>query len=226
MRTNAAKKLEAPAPASPARINFGTLKTKKTNGKTAYPVLPDELGTAGKLAKEIRKLRGELQSIEAAEETNCADLRQLVEQFYWHHYSGRASVESSVEVAIPSEGKEPASRVLVSLGSRFKKTDMEAFRSGAVRLMGEEKFGRLFKDGFTVKIDGEQIPVDRQQEFVDGLNDLCVRLNCDNAVDAQATIVHATDFKDARHTVLTEEENSELNKLYPTIVSIKTEGVA
>lgn len=210
---------------SRSKLQFGKIASKKAEA-SKYPVVPDELGKLKELAKSLREIRAKKAAILGADAVTSGALAKMILPFYWQHYQGKSVIESSVEIDAGDDN-----RILAMLGSKFsipkdgdKRPDLDAFFKRALATIGD-RYKLFFRDGFIVKVDGDKIPAEKQQDFLNGINDLCIKMGIDpSCVEGEPTIKHTEEFKIKRHSMLTPVENAALNAIYPTVVAFKTEG--
>lgn len=239
MRTNTATAETPPpaavAPATSAKpaakkagLDFRNIGMKKSSGKKEYPALPDDLGTAGEIARNCRSIREEITALDGQKKTEDAELIGLVYQWFWQNYQGKAEVPSSVIVHIPAKDGEPASKILVTIPAKYKAVDPKELESAKARIIaaiGEQNYEGFFRDAFAIKIDGDLISAEHHQDFINELSALCEKFNCLDALEATPTIKTTKEFHTKRHQFLTADQNRDLNAVYPIIPMIKTKGV-
>lgn len=237
MRTNTVTVESQPPAAAPtsskpvakkAGLDFKGIGMKKSSGKKEYPSLPDDLGTAGEIARSCRGIREEITALEGQKKTEDAELLTLVYQWYWANYQGKAEVPSSVIVRIPATGDQPESRILVTIPSKYKAVDpkeLESAKAKIIAAIGEQNYEGFFRDAFAIKIDGDLIAAEHHQDFINELSALCEKFNCLDALEATPTIKTTKEFHAKRHQFLTVEQNRDLNGVYPIVPMIKTKGV-
>jgi hypothetical protein len=232
MRTNVARKQTvvaepkpAPKPNPGGGLNFGMFKKASTGSRTSYPTVPDELGKLAESAKTVRALREQMEALEGQEKTLCFEIRNLVTAHAWQAWNGRSAVESGFQIDVPGEAPVLAllnNRYSIAKGADEKKPNLDVFKNTMRGIIGEQ-YDVFFKGAFQVKVNGDLIPVEKHQEFIDGLGELVAKLQVDPAaITAEPTVKAASIFHVQRHTALTAEQNGVLDQYFPMTVQIKT----
>ena len=207
-----------PAPKTPAisKINLAGFATKSATTGKVYPVLPDPEGQVSELVASILTKSDELDALTTSLDLEKAELRTLATQFFFIQHVGRADIASSIEC------RNGESQVTVQFQNRYGIVP-SANEPQLVEVLGEraEKF---FKQGFSLKIDGAKIPLDEANELLGELQELFARHRASEALTATSGIVPTKDFHIARHTALTPEENTAVERICPIIKAVKTKG--
>ncbi len=173
----------------------------------------------------IRGVRAQLKALQGQEQTLAFDIKGLVKNHAFKTWHGQLSIGSGFQFAV--ENEEPITVLLtakynIAKGENEKSPDLPRFESSMRAAIGEN-YEKLFKDGFAVKVDGELIPVEKQQDFLNGLNDLVTKLQLDSgAIQAGPTIKHVKDFHTLRHSLLTPEQNAAVDEQYPMVIQVRT----
>lgn len=192
-----------------------TKPTEKKSTKTNYPVLADDAGIIKNLVNAI------LEAEEAADRAALAkkQLAAMAEPQYWEHWHGHHEQESSMK-ALGTEGN-----ALVTFAKRLKKiASADTLAPLADIFAGHES--DFFRERFTMEIDGDAIPLDKQQALVDGLTSLFAEHGCSAALSVTTEVKPLDAFHTSRHTMFTPEQNERINAVLPIMVSIKTKGVS
>ena len=81
-----------------------------------------------------------------------------------------------------------------------------------------------FRQAVTLKINGEQLPVDKAQDIVNEIQEVLARHHATDALEISEEIKPVKTFHDQRHTVFTPEQNVALDAAAPIVAMIKTKG--
>ena len=108
--------------------------------------------------------------------------------------------------------------VRVGFSNSYRGTSDE---TAITRLVGEHA-ARFFKQSFELKIKGDVIPDAAVEPLLAELQELFARHGASAALSAKATIKPTKEFHAARHTLLSVEQNHELDKIVPVSASVKT----
>lgn len=208
-----------PKPAGVKKVTFGAGLAKKTESKTAYPVLPEVRDSAA-LADRILKRTEEFEALKGALETDKAELKMLATPHYFTVNHGRHEVPSSIAVTAKDENGQTTGEVLVTFQNRYSLLPDE---SGLQAILGE-RTGEFFRQCFELKISGDKLPEDRTQELMDELQALFTRFNATDAIEVKEGVKPTKEFHAARHLELSVEENLALDQNCPIIAMIKTKG--
>lgn len=195
------------------KINLNGLKKEETaKVDNKYPVYPDKDGTLAKLMRRVLKLKAAKKSIDGTLKVEESNVKQNVLPFYLSEC--KKNVPSSVVVR--AVGDQEA---LMIFQNRYSKPNLDAVKN----VVGK-KFNDLFKDTFDISIDGEVIMKQagkKSQELIDKLTALFVEYKCQDAITAVESCVPVDNFHTVRHTMLTVEQNLELQNACPLTISIK-----
>lgn len=206
----------APAAATGIRkLNLGAIGSKKASGKTEYPALPASEETQA-LVTSILENSARLEALEGALEIDKAELTAHARQFYFAHCHGKAEIPSSVSCT-DAAGKE----VLISFTNRYKAVSDEA---ALAALVGEENVAAFFKQKFTLKIDGDLVPEDKQETLIYRITELFAELGCSEALTATSSVMPIKEFHTRRHALFTPAVNLELERISPIVAAVKTKG--
>ena len=194
-------------------INLSSIGKKPDKAKTEYPAIQDAGATA--LCDTVLKLADEFDALKGSLDLHKAELVGIAKPEYFTRFNGHADVPSSMS-ARASDGRE----VLVSLTNRYKKpSDEDLIRA----LMGEHA-GRLLQKSFTLELDSNKVPLDKQQQVVDELVAVLAKFGCASALTATAATGPSDDFHVARHLLFPASVNLVLDGLMPMVAAVKTKG--
>lgn len=206
-----------PKPKLGGGISFGgiTKPAEKKTAKTSYPVLTDEGGVITQLVNVILECEEAKDRAESAKKM----LVEIAGPQYFAKWHGHHEQESSMK-ALGTDGN-----ALVTFTKRLKKiTSADALAPLADIFNGQE--AEFFRERFSMTIDGDAIPLDKQQAIVDGLQALFVEHNCPTALTVATEIKPLEAFHTSRHTLFNPEQNRRINDTLPIVASVKTKGVA
>jgi len=207
---------QEPASNSVRKVSFGGIAKKTETAKTVYPVLPDENGQLAVIAARIIERTAQIDALDGALSIDKAELKTLATPFYFTQASGKVDVASSVSV------KSTAGEVLITFPNRYGKLESE----DPLRPILGERTSQLFRQAFTLEIDGDKLPAENAQELMDELQQLFARFNATEALVVKEGIKPVPDFHTMRHTTLNAEQNLALNQICPIVAMIKTKGRA
>lgn len=207
-----AKATPTPAPAL-KKLSFGKI-AKKEETKTSYPVFPDARGEAAEIAARIIERTADFEALKGALETDKAELKFLTTPFYFEANRGRAEVPSSISV------QSPKGEVLVTFQNRYARLESETV---LMPVLGE-RTGEFFRQAFEFKIDGDKLPQDRAQDLINELQELMNRYGALDALEVKDSIKPTPDFHAKRHTLLTPEQNLQVDAACPITATVKTKG--
>jgi hypothetical protein len=235
-------------------MNVATkFKSKTTKAKTEHPVFPDPNQELVEIADELCQWNRDKEILDAKIKGNETLLKEVVQKWFFKHFSGKKDVPSSVKV----EGLiEP---VLVQLTSRCHGVKVEAKNSDkldAIEALLNKVYDKAVDENIKYEIDGNQIhedneamfiealstvfkvfghgavDKDEQKMFVDSLNQTVELGGHDKsggemseAITVAQSITPKASFHTDRHTLLSPEDNEKLQLLMPYVVSIKKKGV-
>lgn len=209
----------APKAGGLKKISFGKVATKKADTKTDYPVFDDP--TVGQqvaeIAARIKKRAGEIEALDGAQKTDKLELRMFGSPFYYQVNAGKHEAPSSI--SIPSAEGE----VLLTFQNRYTKMTDES-EAQLNELLGEDRVARYFKQSFTLKVVGEELPEDHAQAIVDEISAVLEKYRCLAALEVDAQIKPGPTFHAQRLIELSPEENLEIEQICPVITMVKTKG--
>lgn len=215
--------------AAPVRqkLDLGGLGKKKAAGtKTSYPVMP-ETEESAELVRIIRQEAAEFDALKGSFEIHKSELAALAAPFYFQNGHGQLEVPSSIACHATSEHVILGSNVpgieevLVCFQSRYKETTDDA---PILAVMGKERFAKYIRDSFSIKIDGDLVPLASAQELITELQELFAKHNAAGALTAKQIVKPTPNFHAARHTAFDPEENQAINLALPIVVQVKTKG--
>jgi|15BtaG_2_1085339.scaffolds.fasta_scaffold00600_23 hypothetical protein len=192
------------------RINFGGLK--KSAPKTTsndYATIPDPTG-------ELKALATSVVGHKPNADRFVAGKKQLAE----------AAADHALE---NNNGKiEPAKGYLIQTDVGVK--DILALQTSKYRMLDDTsvladinpKLPDLFQEMFEIKIDGNLIPYDKAQDFIDDLVALKDKHGlADESVTFKAKNKPIASFHEARHQLFSVEENKKLQTICPFVSTIR-----
>jgi hypothetical protein len=209
-------KAQSAPTADPLAFLNGIGEAKKPGKTKSYPIYPDTDGAGRKLANRIIQLADAKDELESCSKL----LGGMVTPAYFAHASGKPEPESSMKV-VGNEGS-----VLVTFKKQTKKmSDGNAIAPLKPMFAGREK--DLFFFSFDLKIDSDEIPAASQPAFVAELTQLLAKHGASpKALAVERQFKPSPAFYVQRHTLFTTEQNLEINRTLPVIVSVKTKGVS
>jgi len=220
----------APAP-KPAgglkKISFGKAPKKKEDTGTAYPVFDDpQVGTqVTDMAARIKSRAGQIEALQGANETDKAELKMLVTPFYFTVNHNKSAPPSSIRIPcqVADEahpGQTKPGEVLVTFMNRYYKLEDD---SALVPVLGD-KVGDYFRQTFTGKVNGEELPAGKEQEIVDALNAVLEAHGALAAIEWKEEIKPTKEFHVARHRDFTPAQNLAIEQVAPIVAMVKTKG--
>jgi hypothetical protein len=170
----------------------------------------------GDLVTTVRDLSAEYDAVKGSLDAAKGLLLEKATPFYYGHYHGKTSVESSIEAV-----NEKGERLLVTFQSRYKQADEDAVTA----ILGGDRTSRFFREAFSLKIDGDKIPAAQAEEVLRELSDVLTKYGCPDAISVKAGVIPNDEWHTSRHTVATVAENLLLDECAPLVKSVKTKGV-
>ncbi len=209
----------SPKPSGLKKISFGKVAVKKADTKTDYPVFDDPSVGAqvAEIAARIKKRAGEIEALDGAQKTDKLELRMFGSPFYYQVNAGRHDAPSSI--SIPSTEGE----VLLTFQNRYTKLD-ESAEAQLNDLLGADRVERYFKQAFTLKVVGEELPSEHAQDIVDEISAVLQKYNCLAALEVDSQIKPVSTFHAQRLIELSPEENLQIDEICPVITMVKTKG--
>ena len=201
-------------PDSLRKLSFGTISRKQEGSKTAYPVLPDPNGQLAIIAARIIERAAQIEALDGALTVDKAELKTLATPFYFIQATGKVDVASSISV-ICATGE-----VLVTYPNRYSQLQSE---EPLLPILGE-RTSQFFRQAFTLEIDGDKLPAESAQEFLEQLQQLFVRFDAAEALKVKEGVRPVPDFHTVRHTALNPQQNLALNQVCPIVAMVKTKG--
>ena len=219
----------APPASSPVvkKINLaGFTKKKESSNGSEYPVFPDPLGKAAEAANEILRMTQEFESLEGALKSNKKFLVEITAPFHFQNSSGKADPAKAVLVEAgrrqpDGSMKMTGTRVRIDFKNSYPVLEDE---SALVPLLGDN-VGACFRQKFSLTIDGEKLPADKAQDLLAYLQRLFAEFNASDALTVNSGLAPVEDFHIKRHSLLTPEQNLELQKLCPIRAAVATKNV-
>lgn len=196
-----------------AEIDFGTPTTAPaTRPKSKYPLIE------GKGVKElVDKIVDLSERFDAINDPFKAAKQELIEigfpQFFAKN-NGRPEAPSSM-VAWGDKGG-----ARVTYKDKFTPGDRKALEA---LLPGDA--AKWFRQHWTIKIDGGEIPPLVGAKLVPELNALMKRFGVAHAMEIKAAILPVPEFAAKRHVIFSPSTNEAINKIVPQQASVTTKGV-
>ena len=203
-----------PKPGGLRKVSFGAGIAKKTDTKTACPVMPPVRDSAI-IVDRILERTEQLEALTGALETDKAELKSMALPHYFAVNHGRHEVPSSI-ACLGAKGGE----VLVTFQNRYSMLPDE---SAILPVLGADA-DKFFRQSFELKIKGDKLPAENTQELMDELQALFARFNATDAIEVREGVKPVTEFHAARHLQLTVEQNMALDAACPIIAMVKTKG--
>ena len=207
-----------PAKASAAgtlkKVSFGAGLLKKTDTKTAYPVMPAVRDSA-EVVDRIIERTAQLDALAGALETDKAELKSMALPHYFTVNHGRHEVPSSISCHGTKGGE-----VLVNFQNRYTMLPDE---SALVPILGGD-LDNYFRQSFSLKINGDKLPEENTQQLMDELQALFAKYGATEAIEVKEGVKPVAGFHAARHIGLSVEQNLALDAVCPIIAMVKTKG--
>ena len=202
-------------------VNLGKISANGDVAKKGdYPVLPDPSGDVAKLVDDYIDLNakkkaaeGGLKIVKGELGSEAEGLVPLARKFYLDVAHGKSDVPSSVEVCGSKEGVS----VLVVMQNRYKGADEVAVG----KVIGKANLDRYFHQHFEIKVDGDKVPEAVSQKLIDEIVALFAKHGCADALSAKSQVVPKPEFHEARHSVLSVDQNAKVDELCPLVVAVK-----
>lgn len=227
-------------------------KKKTTKAAATHPIYPDGDGSCGPAVDDIVNLRAKREALDAQIKDAEALIKEKVGAHYFTNFNGKSDIPSSVKVEgsdhavlVQFMNKYPAIAVDEKSADKLAKIH---------KLLGN-KFGDSFHEEFDLLIRGSNVteenreqfiealalianvfchiplPIDFQREFVETLK-ATVECGFDQsggqpceAITVKESVKALSTFHTGRHTLLSSDENIELQSIVPCTISIKSKGV-
>jgi hypothetical protein len=196
------------------KIQFGSMEKKKPERRAEHPLLPDPQGQYATIATRIIERSAQVQALSGALEVDKAEIKTLATPFYFSNGHGKLVVPSSVVVHCPS------GQVLITYQDRYGRLDSE---ERLLPILGQQA-GRLFRQAFTIEIDGDKLPSQQAQGLLDQLQELFTRFRASDALKVREVIRPVSDFHKLRHTLLTPDQNLAIEQVCPIIAMVKVKA--
>ena len=181
---------------------------KKSKGKV-YPSVPDPTGDLALAGEDFVEKKEQLSALEGAVDGLKGEFKEGAVPFYFDHFNGKSTIDSSVQIG---------DHVLVSFMKRYHSTPS---LDSVVELIGEENTGRLFQSGFSIKIDGFQIPPEHAQIILERIGGVFAEFDCTDAIQSEAIVKPTEAFHTERHRLLDTQTNRALHELVPMTIAVK-----
>jgi hypothetical protein len=219
---------------------------KTASGKT-HPILPDEDGIMAKHASNVVSCREQIETLEASLEQSTGELKSAAQSHFFRSCNGTDSLPSAY-IAV---GTSPTDKVQVQMQNKYYPINLSSKgsdeRVSAIKQVVGDQFDGLFKQSFSITIDGNAVPTKSAQRFVNALVSVC-NIFCageahDDAMDDIESILELHEyptvevltakeclapkpcFHSERHHLLDVATNLILNQHLPIGTALKTKGV-
>jgi hypothetical protein len=201
------------------KVSFGAGLLKKTDTKTAYPVMPAVRDSAAVVDRIIERT-AQLDALTGALETDKAELKSMALPHYFSVNHGRHEVPSSIAChGTAVAGRAPA-EVLVNFQNRYTMLPDE---SALLPILGDN-LDNYFRQSFLLKINGDKLPEENTQKLMDELQALFAKYGATDAIEVKEGVKPVAEFHAARHIGLSVEQNLALDAVCPIIAMVKTKG--
>lgn len=168
-----------------------------------FPASPEVLEISDRITERNRQFV----ALKGALETDKAELGKVhVLPWFLQHFHGKSDVPSSVLV----RGAKGITRVTVK--DAYPKLPIEN-DAKLLPILGEDLLNECFRQRLGFELDGDKVPQDRLQEFVDKLKAVCAEFACEDALAVKDLLVPVDNFKALRFTRLTVAQNLQLEQL-------------
>jgi hypothetical protein len=206
-------------------INLGSLKKAAPKDKKEKPLLPDPDGSFAVLVSAGITARQHVDAHELALKQTNDELGRATLSHAFALFHGRsAGIEDSFQV------RTVGGKAMVSLKNAYKVPEDLA---PVVAILGEELAGKVLRKTFTISIDSDAIPEFVLQSFIDELTKLARSVDSIigtaegtdgpvfNAISVKEKVSVVKSFHEERHTLLTPDQNLQLQAVLPCVVSVR-----
>lgn len=178
------------------KVSFGDIKAKTTKVKVDYPVMESSSDM-----KKVVDWLAEKAELVAQIATAKAQLAAIATEFYFRNGSGQVEVPSTV--IIPG--------TTVDVGVTFSDSYGKIDEAGVVAVLGQEQAGRMFRQSFTIEVDGDKIPAAKAQALINEIMVLFEKHESAEALAVKDGQVPVQEFHASRHFKLTVAQNLALH---------------
>jgi hypothetical protein len=148
-----------------------------------------------------------LKAIEGEVETAKAQLKQYATDPFFKANAGQINPSSGI-IAAGTENNE----VMIGFKNVYGTgVDREVVNA----IIGTELTNKFFHDKLSVKVDGDKIPADKRQLFIQKMIELGQELGIMDSIDAKVVVIPNKEFHELRHTNLTTSQNLQLHSVMP-----------
>ena len=186
-------------------------KPAAKSGAKNYPKIPDADGAVAQLADFLAEETAQFKSLEASVTNLKAEVTALGRQAFYQSNHGKAEPMSSVE-AVGTK-----STILVSFQNRYPGS---ADPEEVTAIIGAEKAARYFRQTFSLKIDGDQIPADKAEDVIAAIAAVLEQFDCAGALSAKAAICPNSEYHASRHRFPI-DTNLALDRLVPPVAVVR-----
>jgi hypothetical protein len=225
---------------------------KKSSSGKSHPVLPDGDGILAKHVTNAISCSEQIETLESSLEQSSGELKSVAQSHFFRTCSGTDNLPS----AYIAEGMN-GERVQVQLKNQYYPINLATkgsdARIEAIKDVVGEKFDELFRQKFSIEINGDAVPDANAQRFINALVGVC-NLFCHQPDAAQAdahegamgdvesilmlheyppcevltakeSLAPRASFHTERHHALSADQNLELNKHMQVGTTLKIKGV-
>lgn len=195
-----------------AEIDFGVPTTAPAK-RSKYPFITGP--GIEKLADRIVELQDKFDAV--ADPFKAAKL-ELIELGFPQFFEVNAGMMEPPSSMI-ARGTKGGARV--TFKDQFNAGDKAAITA----LLGPTVAAEWFRQQWSIKIDGDQIPPARAGEFIKDLRETMARHGVSHALEIKTSIMPTDSFAIKRHSVFDVKTNLAINKIVPQRASVSTKGV-
>lgn len=189
------------------KINLGGIQSAPASAKPTHETVEVTDEETNTLLKQFVLINPQFKTLKAQSETLGKQLQGRIKALFFEHFQGRSPETSTILVNAGGRTVKLITKNAYSNGL----TDDEAL----IAAIGKEKVSEYFKQATVLKLDLDQCPEDRQEDFANRVLALAKELGAEAAVSASQCIQPKAGFHEARTHLLTLEENKALDKLMP-----------
>lgn len=185
---------------------------------TYYPTIPDEAIRleAEEVAAIVKFQKDQLDAIEGPLTANKKHLTSLCLEQWFAVNKGLSDPHSSLRIAI-SQGE-----VLVAFPARYTAGNPDQ----VIGILGMDMATNHFEEVFELKIDGSSLPKGAEtQQFVNAIVGLFGKFGMpQDALKFSTKLKPKAGFHTLRHTLLSPDQNRDLDAACPIVAQVKTKG--
>jgi hypothetical protein len=186
------------------KLKLDIKSESKGPAKSKHPVVKADVSTM-QLLEQFEDVNPKFKDLKDQNETLSRQLATHIKALYFKHFAGVAA-DSTMLVKLAS-GKFVK---LITTKKYSKKLEEE---SSLVSALGKTLVDKYFKQSTILKLDIDKVPESKQEAFASAVIDLANKMDVSEAVTAAQCFQPVEGFHDVRTTVLTEEQNLELDRV-------------